>query len=224
MPRFFATVVAAVLCLSPPLSLSAQEQSPDGGVRPGDQLITEFYTASGDPLESVRGTRLVDREGNVFFPYVGTVQVDGLDAQQIRSLLVQRFQPFYNDPVITVNVLLCVNVTGLVAAGGRYFLDPTTTILDALSAAGRTMAEVAIATNAAADASGVRLVWDGRTMILDLRSDAATQAVLEMPIQSGDWIHVPAQQRSRLRDEMQFWGSLLSLFSSVVAVGILIAQ
>ena len=61
-------------------------------------------------------------------------------------------------------------------------------------------------------------------MILDLRSDAATQAVLEMPIQSGDWIHVPAQQRSRLRDEMQFWGSLLSLFSSVVAVGILIAQ
>ena len=86
------------------------------------------------------------------------------------------------------------------------------------------MAEVAIATNAAADASGVRLVWDGRTMILDLRSDAATQAVLEMPIQSGDWIYVPAQQRSRLRDEMQFWGSLLSLFSSVVAVGILIAQ
>ena len=191
MPRFFATVAAAVLCLSPPLSLSAQEQPADSGVRPGDQLVTEFYTASGDEIVSVGGTRLVDRDGNVFFPYAGTVRVDGLDAQQIRSLLIQRFQPFYNDPVISVNVLLRVNITGMVNVGGHYFLDPTTTILDALSAAGGYMAEVAIATNAAADASGVRLVRDGRVIVLDLRPESTDQTVLEMSIQSGDWIHVP---------------------------------
>ena len=193
-------------------------------MRPGDQLVTEFYTASGDEIVSVGGTRLVDRDGNVFFPYAGTVRVDGLDAQQIRSLLIQRFQPFYNDPVISVNVLLRVNITGMVNVGGHYFLDPTTTILDALSAAGGYMAEVAIATNAAADASGVRLVRDGRVIVLDLRPESTDQTVLEMSIQSGDWIHVPAQQRSRLRDEMVFWGGVLSLFSSVVAVVILIAR
>ena len=131
---------------------------------------------------------------------------------------------FYNDPVISVNVLLRVNITGMVNVGGHYFLDPTTTILDALSAAGGYMAEVAIATNATADASGVRLVRDGRVIVLDLRPESTDQTVLEMSIQSGDWIHVPAQQRSRLRDEMVFWGGVLSLFSSVVAVVILIAR
>ena len=221
MPRFFPTVAAAVLCLSAPPSLGAQEQPTDGGVRPGDQLITEFYTASGDEIGSLGGTRLVDREGNVFFPYVGTVRVDGLDAQQLRSLLVQRFQPFYNDPVITVNVLIRVNVTDVVGSPGHYFFDPTTTILDALSTAGGYGVEVAVTSNVAADASAVRLVRGGRTITLDLRPDNADQTTLEMSIQSGDWIHVPAQRRSRVRDEVQFWGSVLSFFSSVVGVVVL---
>ena len=224
MLRFLNALAVAVLCLPAPLSLGAQEQPADGSVRPGDQLITEFYTASGDEIASVGGTRLVDREGNVFFPYAGTVHVNGLDPQQLRSLLVQRFQPFYNDPVIAVNVLLRVNITGIVGSPGHYFLDPTTTILDALSTAGGYGLEVSVATNAAADASGVRLVRDGRTRVLDLRPESADQTVLEMSIQSGDWIHVPAQQRSRLRDEMQFWGGVLSLFTSVVAVVVLIVR
>ena len=84
--------------------------------------------------------------------------------------------------------------------------------------------EVSVATNAAADASGVRLVREGRAIVLDLRPESADQTVLEMSIQSGDWIHVPAQQRSRLRDEMQFWGGVLSLFTSVVAVVVLIVR
>ena len=169
MPRFFATLAAAVLCLFAPLSLRAQEEQADDGVRPGDQLITEFYTASGDEIVSIGGTRLVDREGNVFFPYAGTVRVDGLDPQQLRSLLVQRFQPFYNDPVITVNVLLRVNITGAVGQPGHFFLDPTTTILDALATAGGVGQELELNNAAAADPSAVRLVRDGRTIILDLR-------------------------------------------------------
>ena len=43
-----------------------------------------------------------------------------------------------------------------------------------------------------------------------------------MRIQSGDWIHVPYRERSRVRDEIQFWGSVVSFAASVVGLVILI--
>ena len=214
MARIAAALACAlVLCLP----AQARAQAEDYGLRPGDQITTDFYTAGGEALASVQGDRLVDREGNVFFPYVGTVHVEGLDAEQIRALLLREFEPFYNDPVITVNVKLKVNITGVVGAPGHYFLDPTTTIIDALSTAGGVGAEVSISNSAAANVEHVRLVRDGETIILDLRPEIADPVVMQMSVQSGDWIHVPPQQRSRFRDDIQFWGSVVSLFTSTAA-------
>jgi polysaccharide export outer membrane protein len=202
--------------------LAQQVQAIDYGVRPGDQIETDFYTAGGEALGSVQGNRLVDREGNVFFPYVGTVRVQGLDAGEIRVLLVQRFEPFYKDPVITVNVKLQVNVTGVVGAPGHYLFDPTTTIVDALAQAGGTGLEFTIANNPAADLQNARVVRDGQTILLDLRPEAVNRDVLDMRIQSGDWIHVPPKGRSRLRDDITFWSGVISLLTSVVAAAVLI--
>ena len=218
----FARAAFTALCLSAPAFLGAQETGT--GVKPGDQVITDFYTAGGEQIASVEGNRLVDRDGNVFLPFVGTVHVDGLDAEQIRALLVQKYQPFYTDPVVTVNVLLRVNITGVVGAPGHYFLDPTTTIVDALAEAGGVGSEIeggsggGLASNPAA----VRLVRDGRPIILDLRPEVADPGMLEMRVQSGDWIHVPSRPRSRFRDDVQFWGSIVSLFSAIVAAVVVI--
>src|SRR5262245_27446373 len=132
-----ASLVVAAALLAP--SLVAQtDGSAEYGVRPGDQVETTFYTAGGELLGSVQGNRLVDRDGNLFFPYVGTVHVEGLDAADIRALLLQKFEPFYKDPVVTVNVKLKVNITGVVGAPGHYLFDPTTTVIDAVSQAGGT--------------------------------------------------------------------------------------
>lgn len=194
----------------------------DYGVRPGDQIETTFYTAGGEALSSVQGNRLVDREGNVFFPYVGTVRVEGMDAGEIRTLLVQKFEPFYKDPVITVNVKLQVNITGVVGSPGHYLFDPTTTVVDALAQAGGTGLEFTIANNAAADLEHARMVRDGQTIFLDLRPESPDRSVIEMRIQSGDWIHVPPKERSRLRDDITFWSGVLSLVASVAAMVVLV--
>ncbi len=184
MLRTVAAAVA-VLCLCTSARLGAQVPQPTGyGVHPGDQITTDFYTAGGEALASVRGDRLVDREGNVFFPYVGTVHVEGLDVEGIRSLLLQKFDPFYNDPVITANVKLKVNITGMVGRPGHYFLDPTATIVEALSNAGGVGSELGITnTGAAADVAHVRLVREGQTRTLDLRPEIADPVVLELRIQ-----------------------------------------
>jgi hypothetical protein len=94
--------------------------------------------------------------------------------------------------------------------------------MDAVAQAGGTGLEFTIANNAAADLENVRLVRDGQTTLLDLRPEAASPAVLENRVQSGDWIHVPPKARSRVRDDVAFWSGIVSLFTSVVAAAVLI--
>jgi protein involved in polysaccharide export with SLBB domain len=223
MPSRAPVLVVASLLLLLAAPVVAQTADSEYGVRPGDQITTTFYTAGGEALTPAQGERLVDRGGNVFFPYVGTVHVEGLDAEQVRELLIRKFEPFYNDPVITVNVKLRVNITGVVGVPGHYLLDPTATIVDALATAGGAGGEVTTGANIAGNPSEVRLVREGGTVILDLRPETADRAIMEMRVQSGDWIHVPPLGRSRLRDEFQFWGGVISLVTSIATVIVLIA-
>lgn len=215
MNRFLAFVLFGLL--ASPLGAQNTARSTEYGLQPGDQVETTFYTAGGEALASVAGTRLVDREGNVFFPFIGTVHVQGSDAQVIREQLVQRFGPYYKDPVITVTVKLKVNITGIVGAPSHYLLDPTTTIVDAIAQAGGTGLEFQVANNAPADLEHVRLVREGQTIMMNLRPETADPRPLEMRVQSGDWIYVPPRPRSRFRDDISFYAGLLSLFTSAAA-------
>ncbi len=120
---------------------------------------------------------------------------------------------------------LRVSVTGSVRSAGQLYLDPTATITDAIARAGGMAAEVAVIGNQIpANQAEVRLVRDGGTTILNLRPDEVQDSVLQMRIKSGDWIHVPPRDRSRVRDEIQFWGSVLSFVSSIAAVVVLITR
>ncbi len=78
--------------------------------------------------------------------------------------------------------------------------------------------------NIPSDQSRVRLVRDGESHVLNLRPDEVTDSVLNLPIRSGDWIHVPNQARSRLRDELQFWGNVISFVFNLVAIIIFVGN
>jgi hypothetical protein len=65
---------------------------------------------------------------------------------------------------------------------------------------------------------------DGQTSLLDLRPESPSRVMLEMRIQSGDWIHVPPKARSRIRDDITFWSGVISLVTSVVAAVVLIGS
>ena len=72
------------------------------------------------------------------------------------------------------------------------------------------------------DPSQVRLVRDGASIVFSVRPDDITEETLELRVRSGDWIHVPTKSRSRIRDEVTFWGSLLSITSSFISLIILL--
>ncbi len=206
-------------------SLSAQEKQLSYELRPGDQVTISVFTAAGEQVGVVSGQRIINRAGDIFLPYVGTVHVAGLDENGLRELLTQRYGGFYSDPVVDVKANLRVSITGAVGRPGQYFLDPTSTIIDAIANAGGMGSEVAVAANQIpSDQGAVRLVRDGKTFLLDLRPGEAADSVLNMRIKSGDWINVPTRGRSKIRDDVQFWGGMLSFVTSIFGFAYLIGH
>lgn len=214
------SMLALALLLAAPLA--AQEEVAYA-IRPGDRVTLDVFTAAGERLDVVSGSRIVDRYGVLYLPYVGSVQAAGLDQTALREELTRRYGAFYDEPVINVKVELRVNVTGSVSRPGQYYLDPTATIIDALSQAGGPTSELAVNTyQIPSDQSRVRLVRDGETFVLNVRPDEIAPAVIQMRVHSGDWLHVPARERSRIRDEITFWSTVTSFVTSVVVLVILV--
>jgi polysaccharide export outer membrane protein len=214
-------LVAGILVLLP-LPAQAQEEVAYT-LRPGDKVTLEVFTSAGDKVDVVAGERILDRNGDVYLPYVGTVRAAGLDQNSLREVLVAGYSVFYAEPVVNVKVQLRVNVTGAVPRPGQYFLDPTSTILDAMAAAGGANIEFAPTGNVIpSEARRVQLVREGVRQVLNFHPSEVTDETLRLRIRSGDWVHVPPDTKTAVRDEVLFWGGLISLTSSVITLVLLI--
>ncbi len=195
------------------------------GVQPGDQVIIAFYTAAGVELLEVSGERTVDPSGELFLPFLGTIRVIGMETADIRKLLEDRYGAIYANPVVEVVVNIHVNITGAVQRSGQFFVPPSATLVDALSLAGGVTAEVDVGIGGgASDPSQVRLVRDGVATVIDMRPLDIRLEILELRVQSGDWLFVPRAQRSQTRETITFWGALFSTLFTAASLIVLLVQ
>lgn len=190
------------------------------GVRPGDQVVIDFFTAAGEEIQEIAGDRTVDGEGNLFLPYVGSVPVEGRDAVGIRELLNRLYANLYPEAVIDVEVSMRVSVTGSVRTPNVYYLDPTTTLLQALAHAGGEGFVQGVAASQFSrgipDLTQVRLVRGDSTLVINLSADNEHIEEVNRPIESGDWLYVPTVRSAfSLRENVTFWGSVVSLVATV---------
>jgi protein involved in polysaccharide export with SLBB domain len=196
--------------------LVAQQVAPASyGLKPGDRLTISFYTSAGDEVGEIDGDRTIARDGAIFLPFLGTVGVEGMDAPAIRDMLVTLYAPYFEDPVIDVEARLRVSVTGAVARPGNFFVDPTTTLIDLLAEAGGANEIAPVIDRVFADPSQARLVRRGEVIIVDIRADAPNPQLAAIPVESGDWLYIPYSERSRLREQISFWGQIISVITSI---------
>ena len=195
------------------------------GVQPGDQVTIAFYTSAGTELPEVSGERTVDPNGELFLPFLGTVPVVGLGTAGIRQLLEERYSALYSGPVVEVVTSVNVNITGAVRNGGQFFVPPFSTLVDALARAGGTTSDVDVGlSGGASDPGQVRLVRDGMTFVVDLRPMGMNPEIFSLQVQSGDWLHVPRAPRSQAREQISFWGGLLTTLLTAASLVVLITQ
>ncbi len=81
---------------------------------------------------------LVDSNGDITFPLVGKIRVNGLTKAQITSLIDEKLKPYLKNPTITVRLEnFQISVLGEVNRPGKYSTqNDRITILEALSMAG----------------------------------------------------------------------------------------
>ena len=102
--------------------------------------MTNYYVG-GDTYGQQRLTGyLVDTEGNIEFPVLGKLHVEGLTRNQLRDLIKQKLidEDLIRDPIVTINFLnFKISVQGEVSRPGSFNITgERITLLEALSMAG----------------------------------------------------------------------------------------
>jgi polysaccharide export outer membrane protein len=102
-------------------------------------LNSEQQSASQVSIETIQLTGyLVNQEGKIDFPVLGTLKLDGLGISQAKDSLVERLKHYIKDPVVNMRLLnFRVTVSGEVRnPGGFNILNERISLLDALALAG----------------------------------------------------------------------------------------
>ncbi len=101
------------------------------------ESVPGFGQVNPTTIELFQGY-LVDREGNIEIPVIGSMKVEGLTLEQMKDEVRQRLEKYLKDPVVTARYLnFKVTVLGEVATPGVVRLSNTrVTVLDALGLAG----------------------------------------------------------------------------------------
>jgi polysaccharide biosynthesis/export protein len=122
----------------PAVPSAAQDPGPSSEpyrLHAGDQLAVEVF---GDAAMSHAVTVLSG--GDIFYPLVGRIHVDGLTPDQAAATIGTALHKYLRQPIVTVSVIaqgpIDVLVLGDVKNPGKYLLPSTSRVSDALAAAG----------------------------------------------------------------------------------------
>lgn len=202
-----AFAMIAWIGVLPPLS-AAQEQPPrpgDGGsvmLRPGDKVRLKVWR---EP--DLSGEFAIDEDGIVVFPKLGRFDVQKMSSDSLKALLIARYAESLRSPSVEVTVLRKLNILGAVRNPGLYYVDPTTTVADALALAGGVSSD--------GKQNGVELLRDGKRVPVELTHGSR---LADSPLQSGDQLRVP--QRSWLSRNTALVAAALSSVAIIFAASI----
>jgi polysaccharide export outer membrane protein len=188
-------VLIYVLLLA--LACGSAHAAGDYRLGPGDLLKISTF-GYNDLATDAR----VSESGNITFPLIGQVPVEGLSTRDVESLIAEKLQAGSFITRAQVSVLIVeyqsqkVSVMGQVAKPGQFFLDGTTRVLDLLAKSGGLNDE------SAAD-HAVLLRSDGRSQVIDLEGLFAGDASQNPQVTHGDTINVPRAPRFYIYGEVQ---------------------
>ncbi|MFQ5601665.1 MAG: polysaccharide biosynthesis/export family protein [bacterium] len=157
---------------------------------------------------NLNGNYPIDSRGYVFFPLLGDVKVVGYNTTTLAEILVEKYSPYFQDPVIIVEPLIRVTMLGAFRRPGTYLIPPNATLWQLVDLAG-----------GPDDDSNLKKLWverGGKIVKKNILSGFEKGYTLqELGIFSGDQVLVPARKKFRVRDAfeiLRFGIALLNLY------------
>lgn len=141
---------------------------------PGDAVRIQVWRE-----EDLSGTYTVDDRGVVTLPLLGERVVSGFAPAELRTVLLDEFKQYLQNPSIEVTVLRRINILGAVRDPGLYPVDATVSLADALALAG--------GATTTADLNQIQLVRNNEVIATGIDQ---TSLIGASEIRSGDQIIV----------------------------------
>lgn len=157
-----------------------------------EELTNPFGAGSTSGLDELG--RVVREDGKMFFPFVGLLDVEGRNVEEIRRDLQQRLQPYVSNPQVAVRVVgfhsKRAYVTGQVREPGTLQLrDTPMTVMDAINQAGGFSEE--------ADRRRAVLTRGDQQYEIDILRLYATGSN-DMLLRDNDVLHIPDNHENRV--------------------------
>lgn len=178
--------------------------------------MTTGYSSSSNP-ETVTLTYLVDPEGNIDFPILGTIHVEGMTRNQLVNYLKGEIGKDVKDPIVYVSFKnYKITILGEVRTPGTYVMDSEkVTLLQALGRAGDL--------NLTAKRDGILLIREENGVERHYTIDLKDAELLNSPqffLQQNDVIYVPASATRVVTATAAtgIWSVVLSSVTTIVSV------
>jgi len=184
------------------------------------EMSSSGYSSSSNP-ENATLTYLVDPEGNINFPILGTIHVEGMTRNQLVNYLQTEIGKDVKDPIVYVSIKnYKITVLGEVRTPGTYTMDSEKiTLLQALGRAGDL--------NLTAEREGIILIREEDGVARHYTIDLKSAELLNSPyfyLQQNDVIYVPASASRVASATMAtgIWSTALSSVTTTVSLVTLI--
>ncbi len=189
-------------------------------VRPFN-LPTITFTGEGQQVgRPTQQSYLVDANGNIDFPVLGTIKVAGLSRIQATSLVKDRLKEYIKNPIVNIRTInFKVTVLGEVSNPGSYTIpNERITVIEALGLAGDLTIQ--------ATRKNVLVIRESKGKKTYHRVDLTSEAVFNSPVyylSQNDVIYVePNKSRVKSSTVGPSTNATLTLASTLVTVAALI--
>jgi polysaccharide biosynthesis/export protein len=184
-----------------PLPAELTEYKPQSyEIQPGDTLLVtvwdhpELTAPAGTQQSAASNGRLVYPDGTMFYPYVGTLKVQGMTIEELRRTLTSRLSKYLRDPQVDV---------GVTGNGGQVVLEGafTNTAPQGVSTVPLTVSKAVGAGGInveQADLSGLTLIRDGRRYNIDLDRLNRQEGSGDIYLKPGDRLYLPFNDRKQV--------------------------
>lgn len=175
---------AAADTLPPPRSPSggANGPIPTGTLRSGDVLQLKVYRDS-----ELSGNYLIEANGYVQIPGLGTIHAAGLRPDQVTQAMVDAMRSKgFREPELAIRPQIRISVLGQVRIPQLYSIDPGLSLLQLITLAGGPTPQ--------ADLRHTRVIRDGKAYEVDMEAALHGSASGRVALYSNDVVFVPPKK------------------------------